>query len=85
MSQYRHVRTFCVPHFASFPRLACRCQPPRLVTTLSMLVCVGLPVGFAWLAQRVGLGFLFKRPAWAHITPQQPARNTRLAAPTASA
>ena len=54
---------------------------PSLVATLSMLVCVGLPVGFAWLAERVGLGFLFKRPAWAHVVAHKPAHNTRLVRP----
>jgi uncharacterized membrane protein YcfT len=44
---------------------------PSLVATLSMLACVGLPVAFAVLAKRLGLGFLYQRPAWAHLAPQR--------------
>lgn len=40
---------------------------PSLVATLSLLACIALPTAAAWAARRVGLGFLYTRPAWAHL------------------
>lgn len=57
---------------------------PSLVATLSLLGCIALPVAFSWVARRVGLGFLYERPAWARLKTPQPRVSARQAAAPAT-
>ncbi len=57
---------------------------PSVVATLSLLACIALPVAFSWVARRIGLGFLYERPAWARLGAARTAP-TPLRHPTASA
>jgi len=58
---------------------------PSVVATLSLAGCVILPVAFAWVAKRVGLAFLYERPAWAHLSTAAPPARTGTATSATSA
>ncbi len=44
-------------------------QQHSLVGTLALVGCIGGAVLLAQIARRIGLGFLYERPAWAHLVP----------------
>lgn len=67
---------FYIPMILIVPALQASAWGQRhsLVATISLTSCVALPAAFAWVARRIGLSFLYERPAWAHLRSTKPAR-----------
>lgn len=60
---------FYVPMIVIVPALQASAWGHRhsLVASVSLAACVALPSAFAWIARRIGLAFLYERPAWAKL------------------
>ncbi|MCA0424310.1 MAG: hypothetical protein LCH61_13490, partial [Proteobacteria bacterium] len=45
---------------------------PGLIAAVVTLAALAIPLGLAKVGPRIGLGFLFRRPAWARLEPGRP-------------
>lgn len=69
---------FYIPMIVIVPALQATAlkSSPSTIGTITLLACLGIAVGFSHLANRIGLGFLYSRPAWARLKVPTSRRST---------